>query len=83
MNRTVSAEKSNLSQDSDSPPKKKQTSESSAKENLAEMKSAKSVEMTHNQENYECSICLNWLKDPVLTTCGHRFCKTCLEEWRK
>lgn len=79
MNRTVSAEESNLSQDSDSPPKKKQTSES-ANENVRE---TKSLEVTHNQENYECSICLFWLKDPVLTTCGHRFCKSCLEEWRK
>jgi TNF receptor-associated factor 6 len=79
MNRTVSAEESNLSQDSDSPPKKKQTSENS-KENVRE---TKSLEVTHHQENYECTICLNWLKDPVLTTCGHRFCKSCLDEWRK
>jgi hypothetical protein len=79
MNRTVSAEESNLSQDSDSPPKKKQTNEI-AKENIRE---TKSLEVTHNQENYECPICLNWLKDPMLTSCGHRFCKGCLDEWRK
>jgi len=27
-----------------------------------------------------CSICLLPLKEPVLTRCGHRFCKECLEE---
>lgn len=30
---------------------------------------------------YECAICMNWLDEPVLTSCGHRFCKTCLDVW--
>lgn len=30
---------------------------------------------------YECPICLNWLRDPVLTSCGHRFCRSCIQSW--
>lgn len=70
MNRTVSAQESSISQESDSPPKKKEALRTKSLEPVA-------------QDNYECSICLSWLKDPVLTTCGHRFCKNCLDEWRK
>ena len=28
---------------------------------------------------YECPICMNCLRDPVQTNCGHRFCKNCIE----
>ena len=27
---------------------------------------------------YECPICLMCLRDPVQTTCGHRFCRGCI-----
>lgn len=64
------------SKNSESPPKKK-TGDIS-KETLR----TKSFEPIP-QENYECSICLSWLKDPVITKCGHRFCCNCLEEWRR
>ncbi|XP_068141104.1 TNF receptor-associated factor 6 [Drosophila tropicalis] len=30
---------------------------------------------------YECAICIDWLNEPVLTSCGHRFCKSCLNDW--
>ncbi|XP_055845290.1 TNF receptor-associated factor 6 [Episyrphus balteatus] len=30
---------------------------------------------------YECPICIHWLNEPVLTSCGHRFCKSCIESW--
>ncbi|XP_037812196.1 TNF receptor-associated factor 6-like [Lucilia sericata] len=36
---------------------------------------------TEPEARYECAICMSWLKEPVLTTCGHRFCKTCLNNW--
>lgn len=77
MNRTVSAEESTISQDSDSPPKKK------TGDIKREAGRTKSLEPAVAQDNYECSICLSWLKDPVLTSCGHRFCKSCLDGWRK
>ncbi|XP_004523584.1 TNF receptor-associated factor 6 [Ceratitis capitata] len=34
-----------------------------------------------SESRYECAICLHWLNEPMITTCGHRFCKTCLTEW--
>ncbi|KAI5641890.1 zinc finger, c3HC4 type (RING finger) domain-containing protein [Phthorimaea operculella] len=33
------------------------------------------------ESRYECPICLNWLRDPVITTCGHKFCKSCITSW--
>lgn len=84
MNRTISAEEStvaaNATNDIDSPPKKKTTGEIH-KETLR----TKSLEpaTTNVQDQYECSICLSWMRDPVLTKCGHKFCYKCLEDWRK
>ncbi|XP_047989460.1 TNF receptor-associated factor 4-like [Leguminivora glycinivorella] len=33
------------------------------------------------ESRYECPVCLNWLRDPVITTCGHKFCKSCITSW--
>lgn len=30
---------------------------------------------------YECAICIDWLKEPMLTSCGHRFCHGCITDW--
>ena len=32
------------------------------------------------EDDFQCLICHLPLKEPVLTRCGHRFCKGCLEE---
>ncbi|XP_013107963.1 TNF receptor-associated factor 6 [Stomoxys calcitrans] len=40
-----------------------------------------STEETEPDSRYECAICMNWLNEPVLTKCGHLFCKSCLNSW--
>lgn len=77
MNRTISADESTVIQAESS-------NNSSTKKTEViqhEPQRTKSLEEA-TQENYMCSICLSWLEDPVLTKCGHRFCSSCLNEWR-
>ncbi|KAF6281491.1 tripartite motif containing 17 [Rhinolophus ferrumequinum] len=36
------------------------------------------------QEEATCSICLDYFTDPVMTTCGHNFCRECIQlTWEK
>ncbi|KAI1291691.1 E3 ubiquitin-protein ligase NRDP1 [Halotydeus destructor] len=37
--------------------------------------------ITHVDEEFLCSICLNVFKDPVNGPCGHSFCSTCIDGW--
>lgn len=34
-----------------------------------------------NASNFECNICLEMARDPVVTTCGHLFCWACIYQW--
>ncbi|CAL8386299.1 unnamed protein product [Boreogadus saida] len=35
-----------------------------------------------SKENFSCSICLDVFNNPVSTTCGHNFCRTCITKFR-
>lgn len=37
------------------------------------------VEMVEIPQEFECAVCMKLLLDPVSTSCGHTFCKTCIE----
>ncbi|XP_051242372.1 E3 ubiquitin-protein ligase TRIM21-like [Dicentrarchus labrax] len=39
-----------------------------------------SVSSLPSKHRFLCSICLNVFTDPVTTSCGHNFCKTCINE---
>jgi hypothetical protein len=34
--------------------------------------------MKKNESNFECSICMDVAKEPVVTKCGHLFCWPCI-----
>lgn len=33
------------------------------------------------QVEASCSVCLEYLKDPVIIECGHNFCRVCITRW--
>uniref|UniRef100_A0A9J7ZW24 Tripartite motif-containing protein 16-like n=1 Tax=Cyprinus carpio carpio TaxID=630221 RepID=A0A9J7ZW24_CYPCA len=36
------------------------------------------AEARFSQDEFLCSVCLDLLKDPVTTSCGHSYCKSCI-----
>lgn len=35
----------------------------------------------HSRQQRKCTLCLDAMKDPSVTTCGHVFCWTCIGDW--
>ncbi|XP_047113042.1 TNF receptor-associated factor 6-B [Schistocerca piceifrons] len=35
----------------------------------------------HLEARFECPICLQCMRNPILTACGHRFCSDCITDW--
>ena len=57
---------------------------------MAEVENSRSVPSGHDEqfvnppdEDLNCIICFLPSKEPVLTRCGHRFCRQCLEEYMR
>ncbi|XP_035712911.1 uncharacterized protein LOC118437714 [Folsomia candida] len=42
-----------------------------------------SAEVTELMEMFRCPICQDYLIEATATSCGHTFCATCLESWKK
>ncbi|CAL8389343.1 unnamed protein product [Boreogadus saida] len=40
-----------------------------------------SAKTSWSEENFLCSICLDVFSNPVTTTCGHNFCRTCITKF--
>ncbi|KAF2797790.1 hypothetical protein K505DRAFT_322310 [Melanomma pulvis-pyrius CBS 109.77] len=36
-----------------------------------------------DEANRKCTLCLEEMKDPSVTTCGHVFCWTCISDWAR
>lgn len=47
------------------------------------IKTFQSDEPSQLESRFECSICIWYLNEAVLTSCGHRFCKKCITSWLK
>ena len=37
----------------------------------------------HVPENVQCNVCMGKPSKPMLTKCGHVFCKSCISTWLK
>ena len=58
--------------------------ENRRKENSPSLAAPTSVPSLADQdERFSCNVCLDVVKDPVVTQCGHLYCWPCLYRWLK
>ncbi|KAK4499982.1 hypothetical protein PRZ48_008168 [Zasmidium cellare] len=46
-----------------------------------DLKDAEVMQWIESKQQRKCTLCLEAMKDPSVTTCGHVFCWTCVTEW--
>lgn len=54
---------------------------SGLKESVAGMASLRDDPVEQLQDEVSCSICLEYLRDPVTIDCGHNFCRACISNY--
>ena len=60
------------------PPRKAESSETAARYDLED---AETLGWIQPRQQRKCTLCLEAMKDPSVTTCGHVFCWTCILDW--
>lgn len=45
------------------------------------LKDSQTMGWMHGKQQRKCTLCLEEMKDPSVTTCGHVFCWTCIGDW--
>ncbi|KAF2842946.1 hypothetical protein M501DRAFT_1005655 [Patellaria atrata CBS 101060] len=45
------------------------------------LQDAETMQWINGRQQRKCTLCLDEMKDPSVTTCGHVFCWTCIGDW--
>ena len=45
------------------------------------LKDRELIQWMGDKQQRKCTLCLEELKDPSVTTCGHVFCWNCIADW--
>ncbi len=51
------------------------------KENLKKKEMLELANIRHKEDDFICSICLNYITKTITTVCGHSFCEICIFEY--